>query len=48
MGFMKNAIMDVQDMYAEGYSPAEIAEMTQFSFEEVLEILDIMAMEDAE
>ena len=48
MGFMKNAIMDVQDMYAEGYSPIEIAEMTNFSFEEVLEILDIMDMEDAE
>lgn len=48
MGFMKNAIMDVQDMYAEGYSPIEIAEMTNFTFEEVLEILNIMAMEDVE
>ena len=46
MSFMKNAIMDVYDMYAEGYSPIEIAEMTHFSFEEVCEILDIMLMED--
>lgn len=48
MGFMKNAIMDVYDMYAEGYSPIQIAEMTNFTFEEVLEILDIMVMEDVE
>lgn len=45
---MKNAIMEVQEMYAEGYAPIQIAEMTNFTFEEVLEILNIMAMEDVE
>lgn len=48
MSFMKNAIMQVQEMYSEGYAPIEIAEMTHFSFEEVLEILNIIAMEDVE
>ena len=42
MGYYKNILFEVDDLYADGFTPIEIAERTGLSFEEVTEILDML------
>jgi hypothetical protein len=40
MGIMKSIVIQVQDMYCDGFAPIEIAEMTGLHFSEVVQILE--------
>lgn len=42
MGYYKNIIFEVDDLYADGFAPIEIAERTGLSFEEVIEIIAML------
>lgn len=42
MGYFKNIVLEVDDLYADGFLPIEIAERTGLSFEEVVEILNLL------
>ena len=42
MGYYKNILFEVDDLYTDGFTPIEIAERTGLSFEEVVEILDML------
>lgn len=42
MGYYKDIIIEVDDLYADGYVPIEIAEITGLSFEEVVDILNML------
>lgn len=42
MGYMKNIVLEVDDLDADGFTPIEIAERTGLSFEEVIEILAML------
>ena len=42
MGYMKNIVLEVDDLYADGFTPIEIAERTGLSFEEVVQILEML------
>lgn len=42
MGYYKNIVIEVDEMYADGFTPLEIAERTGLSFEEVVEILNML------
>lgn len=40
MGIMKNIIIQVQELYDDGFKPIEIAEFTGLDFFEVVQILE--------
>lgn len=42
MGYYKNIVFEVDDLYADGLLPIEIAERTGLSFEEVVEIIAML------
>ena len=42
MGYFKNIVLEVDDLYADGFTPIEIAERTGLSFDEVVEILEML------
>lgn len=42
MGYYKSITLEVDDMYADGFTPIEIAERTGLSFDEVVEILSML------
>ena len=42
MGYFKNIVLEVDDLYADGFTPIEIAERTGLSFEEVVEIINML------
>ena len=42
MGYYKNILFEVDDLYADGFTPIEISERTGLSFEEVVEILNLL------
>jgi hypothetical protein len=39
MGIMKSIVIQVQDMYCDGFTPIEISEITGLHFSEVVQIL---------
>ena len=39
MGYYKSVFVQVEDLYFDGFSPIEIAEMTGLHFDEVISIL---------
>ena len=42
MGYMKNIVLEVDDLYTDGLTPIEIAERTGLSFDEVVQILEML------
>jgi len=42
MGYYKDITLQVDEMYADGFTPIEISERTGLSFEEVVEILNML------
>ena len=42
MGYMKSIVLQVDELYADGFTPIEITEWTGLSFEEVIEILGML------
>jgi len=44
MGYVKNKMLDVEEMYREGIAPYEIANRTGCNIEEVIHILDMKGL----